>query len=400
METVATGYVFPNDLHIHWSLMIALYPYITGLVAGAFIVSSLYHVFGMESLKPVSRFSLIASLAFLAVATFPLLLHLGVPANSFKIMITPNMSSAMAGFGFFYSGYMLILLLEVWLVFRKDIVTYAQRSRGLKQLMYKVLALGVYDISEKALRIDKKAVTVLAAIGIPGAFLLHGYVGFLFGAIKANPFWSTPLMPIIFIFSAVVSGIAVIIIGYQVAMLFKGYIIDRKAVSTLCSWLWLFTIVAVSLEMLEIITLAYEKAHEWEVVKPLLAGPLAFSWLGLQVIAGSLIPLIILGVIVLLDKHMDDTLTFTLSIFASLLLLVQVFSMRWNVVVGGQLISKSFSGLRQSYHPTLFGREGILMACIVLVIPIVIIVVAERIVPMFKYSEEQTRRLQETSAQK
>ena len=73
----AANFVFPNDLHVHWSMMIVLYPYITGIVAGAFIVSSLYHVFKVEALKPISRFSLLFALAFLAFATLPLLMHLG-----------------------------------------------------------------------------------------------------------------------------------------------------------------------------------------------------------------------------------------------------------------------------------------------------------------------------------
>ena len=60
-----TNFVFPNDFHVHWSLMIVLYPYITGIVAGAFIVSSLYHVFGIKELQPISRFSLIFALAYL-----------------------------------------------------------------------------------------------------------------------------------------------------------------------------------------------------------------------------------------------------------------------------------------------------------------------------------------------
>jgi Ni/Fe-hydrogenase subunit HybB-like protein len=50
-EVMAQGFVFPNELHVAWSIMIVLYPYITGLVAGAFIVSSLYHVFGDKDLK-------------------------------------------------------------------------------------------------------------------------------------------------------------------------------------------------------------------------------------------------------------------------------------------------------------------------------------------------------------
>ncbi len=392
------GYVFPNDLHIHWSLMIVLYPYITGLVAGAFVVSSLYHVFDIEALKPVARFALMASLAFLLVATWPLLLHLGHPFRGINVMITPNPTSAMAGFGYFYSGYMIILLFEVWLVFRKDIITYARRTRGLKQTIYKILALGVYDTSEKTLAFDKKIVKFLAAIGIPGAFLLHGYVGFLFGALKSNPWWSTPLMPIIFIFSAVVSGIAALIVMYQVAMKLKGLVIDRACIDTMCGWLWMFLMITASLEILELVTLSYEKAEEWEIIGQLLFGPLAFSFLGLQMIVGVLIPFILLMILVLMKKNMGDKVANTLSFTAATFLLIQVFAMRWNVVIGGQMISKSLAGLREAYRPELFGKEGIMTAIGIMVVPFVIIFVTEKFLPMFKYSEEQTKKLQEGSA--
>jgi Ni/Fe-hydrogenase subunit HybB-like protein len=395
LETI--GFVFPNDLHIHWSLMIVLYPYITGLVAGAFVVSSLYHVFDMEALKPVSRFALMASLAFLLVATWPLLLHLGHPFRGINVMITPNATSAMAGFGYFYSGYLMILLFEVWLVFRKDIITYARRSRGLKQTIYKILALGVYDTSEKALAIDRKMVKFLAAIGIPGAFLLHGYVGFLFGALKSNPWWSTPLMPIIFIFSAVVSGIAALIVMYQVAMKLKGLVIDRNCIDTMCGWLWMFLMITASLELLELVTLSYEKAEEWEIIGQLLGGPLSFSFLGLQMIVGVLIPFILLMIIVLMKENMGDRVANTLSFTAATLLLIQVFAMRWNVVIGGQMISKSLAGLREAYHPELFGKEGIMAAIGIMIVPFIIIFVAEWLLPMFRYSEEQTEKLSENT---
>ena len=392
------GFVFPNDLHINWTLMIVLYPYITGLVAGAFVVSSLYHVFDIEALKPVARFALMASLAFLLVATWPLLLHLGHPFRGINVMITPNPTSAMAGFGYFYSGYMIILLFEVWLVFRKDIISYARQSRGLKQTIYKLLALGVYDTSEKAQAIDRKMVKFLAAIGIPGAFLLHGYVGFLFGALKSNPWWSTPLMPIIFIFSAVVSGIAALIVMYQVAMKLKGLVIDRACIDTMCGWLWMFLMITASLEILELVTLSYEKAEEWEIIGQLLFGPLAFSFLGIQMIVGVLIPFILLMVIVLMKKNMGDKVANTLSFTAATLLLIQVFAMRWNVVIGGQMISKSLAGLREAYQPELFGKEGIMTAIGIMIVPFVIIFVAEWLLPMFRYSEEQTKKLQEGSA--
>lgn len=376
------NFLFPNDLHVHWSLMIVMYPYITGLVAGAFIVSSLYHVFEKEEFKPVARLALLTSLAFLLVATTPLLLHLGHPERSIKIMITPHFSSAMAGFGILYMFYLVLVVLEIWLVFRKDLVELASNSTGLRRWFYKVLAFGVYDISEKALKTDHKVVTIMAAIGIPAACMLHGYVGFLFGGIKANPWWSTPLMPIIFLFSAIVSGIATLIIFYQVAMKMRGEPIDQRCISGLVRWLWLFMIVSLSLELLEIITLAYERAEEWVVISTLLTEKLTFSFISLQMIIGGLIPFILLMITVLMDKYLHERVRNTLSFVAASLLLIQVLSMRWNVVIGGQLFSKSFRGFRD-FHPEFFGREGIMMSIILLIIPCVILYLFGRIVPMF-----------------
>jgi Ni/Fe-hydrogenase subunit HybB-like protein len=383
-----TEFLFPNDIHITWSLMIVTYPYVTGLVAGAFIVSSLYHVFNRKELWPIGRFSLVASFAFMLVATLPLINHLGHPERALNIMITPNPSSAMAGFGLAYNWYLMILILEVWFVFRKDIVLMARQSRGLKRTFFATLALGTYDISDEAVAKDHKIVTVLAAIGIPSACFLHGYVGFLFGAIKANPWWSTALMPIIFLFSAIVSGIAAMILMYQIAMGLKGLPIVRETVSTMARWLWLFMILTVTLELLEIITLAYESAEEWEIISQLLTTRLAFSFFSMQLVFGSLIPFILLMIVVVLGGQMKARVQNILAGAASFILLIQVFSMRWNVVIGGQLFSKSLKGLREPYQPQFFEKEGILAAILIIVLPFLILVAFEKVLPMFRSVEE------------
>ncbi|MEZ4650093.1 MAG: NrfD/PsrC family molybdoenzyme membrane anchor subunit [Candidatus Eisenbacteria bacterium] len=385
-----TGFLFPNDVHIHWSLMIVLYPYITGLVAGAFLVSSLYHVFGKEEFRPLGRFALATALCFLAVATLPLLNHLGHPERAANIVITPHFTSAMAGFGLLYTSYFLVLLLEVWFVFRPDIVHRVATTRGWVRWFYASLALGVYDLSPEALELDRKIIRVLAAIGIPMACLLHGYVGFLFGALKANPWWSTPLMPIIFLFSAMVSGIALLIVLYQVAMKLKGWAIDGAAVSALARWLWLFLIMTLTLELLEIMTLAYERAEEWEVISHLLTNQLSISFISIQMVLGGLIPFILLIIVVLLDRYMDDRIRNTLTMVASLLLLMQVIAMRWNVVIGGQMFSKSMRGFRETYVPGLWDKEGIGAAVLILVIPFVLLLVFERILPTFAHLERES----------
>lgn len=383
MEHGMVNFLFPNDVHIDWTLMVVLYPYITGLVAGAFIVSSLYHVFGKKEFKPISRFALLTSLAFMLFATLPLLNHLGHPERAFNILITPNFNSAMAGFGILYSVYLLILLIEVWLVFRMDIIERARNSAGMKRVFYKTIALGVYNRSKEAQELDHKLITIFAAIGIPAACMLHGYVGFLFGAIKANPWWSTPLMPIVFLFSAVVSGIALLIIMYQVIMKIKGWRIEPACVSSLSRWLWLFLIMTVTLEVLEIITLSYEQAHEWEVIGPLLSNQLSFSFIGIQMIMGALIPLILLMVVVLMDKYLHERVRNTLSFTAASLLMIQVFAMRWNVVIGGQIFSKSMRGFKD-YSPHFFEKEGILAAIIIVILPFITLTVLTKIFTAFE----------------
>ncbi|GAB4304808.1 MAG: polysulfide reductase NrfD [Myxococcota bacterium] len=384
MISESVGFVFPNDYHILWSIMIVLYPYITGLVAGAFIVSSFYHVFDKDEFKPVARFSLAASFSFLLIAPIPLLVHLGHPERAFNVLLTPNFSSAMAGFGILYSFYLIVLLLEIWLVFRVDIIMYARQSRGVKRFFYKSLALWTYDISPEARKFDHKWITFFAAIGIPSACGLHGYVGFLFGALKANVWWSTPLMPIIFLFSAIVSGIAMLIVLYQIFMKIKGMSVDRRCLEGMVRWLWLFMIIAVGLEMLEIITLAYERAEEWEIISLLLTTKLSFSFLAIQVIGGSLIPFVILMILVIMNPYLQDKALNMLSTFASILLLIQVFSMRWNVIIGGQLFSKSLKGFREPYVPEFWGKEGLGVAILIMLASFIILILFEVILPIFQ----------------
>ena len=376
-------YTFPNDLHIHWSIMIVMYPYITGLVAGAFIVSSFFHVFRKEEYEPIGRFSLLTSLAFLLCATLPLLNHLGHPERAMNIMITPNFSSAMAGFGILYTSYLVILILEIWLVYRKDIVYFAQHYQGIQALPYRLLTLGIYDVSESSLKTDHKAITVLATIGMPSACLLHGYVGFLFGAIKANPWWSTPLMPIIFLFSAVVSGIAMLIILYQSVATFRGEEVSQDCLRGMSRWLWYFQIQTVTLEILEIITLSYERNEAWEIIAPLLTHQLAFSFITIQMVLGSLIPFILLMIVVLMDRYLHAKVRNALTFVASLLLLIQVFAMRWNVVIGGQIMSKSLRGLRD-FHPEFLAKEGILPAMLIFSLPFLLLYVLVKFLPPFE----------------
>ncbi len=367
MLVLGEGFAYPNELEVGWSLLVVLYPFTTGLIAGAFIVSALYYVFNVTSLRPLARFSLVTALAFVLVAPLPLQAHLGRPERAMEIFLLPNFGSAMAIFGYVWVFYLIIVSIQTWLVFREDIVRYAQTTQGIKKRIYSLLTLGVYDISERSLRIDRKVVKILGAIGIPSAWILfHGYSGFLFGVVKANPWWSTPLMPIIFLFSAVVSGMALLIVLYVATMAAQGRPIHHAAVRSLSGWLAGFLAVNLTVEGLEIVSMMYKREESWEIVRQLITERLMFSYVGLQMVIGSVIPLAILATIAL--TQLGRRLTTTLATFSGALVLVGVFAMRWNVVIGGQMLSKSLRGFL-SYTPDIGGREGILAALLVMSLP-------------------------------
>ncbi len=371
-------FIYPNEAVLEWGLLIVVYPYITGLVAGAFIVSSLYHVFGLTRLKSVARFSLVTALAFLLVAPLPLLIHLGRPERALEMFLRPNLVSAMSAFGYIWLLYLLLVLVEVWLVFRPDIVRYVGSSEGIKKTVYSILSLGVYDISEKSLAIDKKLIRVLSVIGIPSACLLHGYVGFIFGAIKANPWWSTPLMPIIFLLSAIVSGIALLIVLYVIVTKIRKASLDHDCLHFLALWLGGFLTLALALEGLEVYSMLYESSESWGAISELITQKIAVSYLGIQLILGSLLPLLVLGSVEIIKLRAQ--IKTSLRFLASTLVLIGVFAMRWNVVIGGQLISKSLRGFA-SYSPSLLGIEGILVATVLMILPFVILALLIYLLP-------------------
>ncbi len=377
------GFLFPNELHITWTVMIVLYPYITGMVAGAFIVSSFYHVFGMEKLKPIARFALVSSFAFLLFATLPLLNHLGRPERAINILLTPNFNSAMSGFGFIYMFYMIIVFLEIWFSYRVELIDRYNKSRGIVKFIYNIIILGNTNDNENTRRYDKKIIVFLGGLGIPVACVLHGYVGFLFGSIKANLWWSTPLMFIIFIFSAIVSGLAVLLFLYLfIHWRRKKLIISQDSIDVMSKWLWGFMIIAVTLELMEVLSISYERTEKWAILSKLINHELKISYVYLQIGLFSIVPFLLLT-ITSLFKSLNNNLRNSLIWLSSVLLLLQVLFMRWNVVIGGQLVSKSMRGFTD-YFPGYFDKEGLLVSFLIIITPFLLLRLFDKIFPFFE----------------
>jgi Ni/Fe-hydrogenase subunit HybB-like protein len=382
METILSGvqgYMYPNEVELQWGILIVLYPFITGLVAGAFILASLERVFRVESVKPTYRLALLTALAFLLVAPLPLQLHLGHPERSLEMYLTPHTASAMAMFGFVYLWYLMaVLLLEIWLDYRREIVALAETSRGLLRPVYRLLTLGSHDVSPEALRIDERAGFVVTLVGIPSAFLLHGYVGFIFGSVKANPWWSTPLMPIVFLFSAIVSGIATVLLLYMAITRLRGRPLDMRCVDTVARYLLYAFIIDFSLEMLDLVHRIYEADESFRTLDFMVKTRLYLPHVIVQIVLGTIVPIGLLALTQVVK--LTEAARRGIYALAGVLTLVGIFAMRWNVVIGGQLFSKSFLGYT-TYKLEFATREGLLPAVALLILPFLILWGLVRLLP-------------------
>lgn len=376
------GYIFPNEISLNWDLLIVMYPYITGLVAGAFILASLNRVFNIKALKPTYVISLLTALSFMLIATMPLITHLGKPQRFYEMLITPHLTSAMAIFGFVYLWYlMVVLLLEIWFDYRYDMVLWSREKKGIMKFVYKALTLWVSDTSPQSRKTDDKLGYIITVVGIPSAFLLHGYVGFIFGSIKANPWWSTVMMPVIFIFSAMVSGIALVMFVYMGINYLRKRKADILCLDTIAKFLFYMLIIDFALESLDQIHRIYEADESFDILKLLVRGKLFFTFFIMQLGVGTFIPLAVIGFIQF--KKPKEKIRKIIYLMMSICVLIGIFFMRWNVVIGGQLFSKSFYGFT-SYKVDLIGGTSVLLSALWFIVPFIILAFLLWLLPPWK----------------
>ena len=373
------GFIYPNEVETQWAILIVVYPYITGIVAGAFILASLVKVFNVVEVQPIYRLALLTALAFMLVAGMPLQLHLGHPMRAYEIFFTPQPTSAMAMFGFVYLWYLMgVLLIEIWFEYRQQLVLMAQKSKGIMKAIYSALSLYSKDVSPAAIEFDHKASKLVTIIGIPSAFLLHGYVGFIFGSVKANPWWGSVLMPIVFLMSAIVSGIAMVMFIYILLTLVRNEKPDMRCLDKVGLFLLVAIIVDFALEALDYIHRIYQSEESIGILAQLVSSKLFISLVVVQLLLGMFLPLLIL--VLVRTVRFNEDLRRLLYFTSSLLILVGIFSMRWNVVIGGQLYSKSLRGL-MAYKMEITGIESLVTALVLLALPFIILTVLLKLLP-------------------
>jgi predicted membrane protein len=345
----------------------------------------------------------------------PLLLHLAQPLRGFHVLMTPHFTSAISAFGIVFMTYAFIVASELWFEYRKHFVLTTQALAAqpqkssfetLRMHFFKILTLGAMDISKEAIQKDHNAVKKLATLGIPVACFLHGYAGFIFGSVKANALWMTPLMPVIFICSAVVSGIALCIFCYVVTMEIRKFMAKRKMsrwardenaptvmelqsaenqeIQVVSNYLLYFMIAAITLEILDLIFRGYTQMKSWDILREVILERDFTKIFIMQYTIGNALPFLLM---ILPGRTVKRTT------IATLLVMFGVFMMRWNVVIGGQAFSLSFAGFMH-YHlpiwPTSWEtfREGLFGALTVMATPFVIFWFLNKIFPAFLKEEE------------
>jgi formate-dependent nitrite reductase membrane component NrfD len=189
------------------------------------------------------------------------------------------------------------------------------------------------------------------------------------------------MMPIIFLFSAIVSGVALLITLYVFSCKVRKVRIDHDCLKGMTYALWGFLMFTVVLEGLEFANLVYQGREGIDVILEYVAGPLKYRFFVVQLALCSVVPILTMSWVIARNLRGRS---FVIAVTASAcLVLVGVFMMRWNVVIGGQEISKSLRGLL-SYRPEFLAREGILVTIGLLLAPLGLLWLLTRIFPPWR----------------
>ena len=287
--------VFPQET---FGTLIAVYFYLTGLSAGSFVLSTLAFVFGMEKFKPIGKIGVILATLFLIMAPLALLVHVGQPFKAWHLFVHLNITSPITWGSFLLTLYPINCIIYGFFMFRGN----------------------------------KPMTRLFGTIGIPLAIFVHGYTGFILALGKARALWNTALMPFLFLISAMVSGIALMILISIVKDRFfsREKTINRDLVFGLGNLLVAMILIDLFLVLSDVLVLLVSHAEAQEVAHLILTGKFSFYFLVVENIMGKIIPAIIL-----LVHRFRNLATVTV---ASVLVVVGIFFMRYVVVVGGEFL--------------------------------------------------------------
>lgn len=274
-------------IHLAYDWMIVTYFFLGGLSVGAYLFSVAANYWKREY-KPLAKRSAVLSLIALAIGMFILLLDLGQPFRAWRIFVSFNPQSMLS-----------------WGVWFLNIF-------GLLNLLYTGL---LFQAKEE---VAKK----FAYLGLPFAVLTATYTAMLLAQSPGRVLWHTALLPVLFLNGAIISGLAVV-------MLFSAVKQNAELLAKLGRFVAWLIILELGMVFSEIIILLNGGTESVAAAKFLFYGKIGGLFLWLEIILGAIVP-----VTILLRTRTNSFL----QAVASLLILIGIFTMRYVIVIGGQLI--------------------------------------------------------------
>jgi len=298
--TAALLYTVPH--HAAFGTFIALYIFFTGLSAGSFVLSTLSYGLGQTRYRSVARPAIVTATLMLLAAPAFLLVHVGRPLRSWHLFVYLNPGSPITWGSFLLTAYPLFCLLYMFCIF-------TERARAAK---------------------------VWGLVGIPFAVAVHTYTGFILSFCSARPLWSSSMIPLLFLVSAVVSGTALVILVYAGWCRVRGGDVSSGseageqivALGRLMGWVLVLDLLLTGIEIL--VASVSDAESRWAVGE-LLGGRLAWRFVGVEMLLGKLVPLPLLFV-----PRMRRPL---MVLVASLLILLGILFMRLDLLEVGEMAS-------------------------------------------------------------
>src|SRR5512134_91823 len=186
------GLVITNltDL-VPWGLWITIDLSSIALAAGAFSLCAGVYLFGLKRYQPIARTATFVGLIGYTMAMLALILDIGRPDRFWHAVVYWNMHSLMWEVTMCVVLYLTVLVFEAMPIFAS--------FEWFKNRWPK--------IASRMERVHHYA-PILAIIGLGLSSLHQSSLGGMYGVIKARPFWFKPEMTVLFMFSAIVGGIA------------------------------------------------------------------------------------------------------------------------------------------------------------------------------------------------
>ncbi|MFA6000894.1 MAG: NrfD/PsrC family molybdoenzyme membrane anchor subunit [Thermoleophilia bacterium] len=307
MEHGDVNVIYSVEHQLPLIMYIGQYFFFTGLSAGSFVISVIATLLGRKEFKPIGKITALLAPALLIIAPLNLILDLEQPLRFWHLFVYYNWTSPITYGSFLLTAY---------------------------PIMGIIYAVMVYTDRQKLAKI-------FGILGIPLAISVHGYTGFILALAKARSLWNTAAMPTIFLVSAMVSGIGLVVIiaavrykWFDKAATPETRETDKKLILQLAQFMAYVIMLDLFLILSDILVLLTAHSDAYEAGMLILTGNFALLFVGVEIILGSFLPIFLI-----LGPKMRNSLTAV--VVASILVNIGVYAMRFVMVIGGQTVPLS-----------------------------------------------------------